>query len=123
MNSLYPLRHLRGQVDALQRRLKPALAILRLRNLAIEFCDEFDEAALREDPRQRDLPSMCIMFPHRIGQAGFRLDTSMDLCRYLRNCVDRCVRPDPREMVFTSLPWARRGPHLRPDLWERPYSA
>ena len=51
---MYSLCYLRRQADALQRRLRPVLQILRLRNLAMEFCDELDEAALSEDPRQRD---------------------------------------------------------------------
>ena len=43
---MYSISYLRRQTDALQQRLKPVLEILRLRNLAMEFCDEYDEAAL-----------------------------------------------------------------------------
>ena len=118
---MYSLSYLRRQVDALQRRLKPALAILRLRNLAMEFCDEYDEAAPCEDAQPRDNRSnMIIMFMPRVGQAGFRLDTFKDLNSYLFRCLDSGMRPEPRDIVFTLLPWARKGPHLRPDLWERP---
>ena len=120
---MYSISYLRRQADALRRRLQPVLQILRLRNLAMEFCDELDEAALNEDPRQRDLTGMCIMFMPRIGQAGFRLETSMDLDSYLRGCLNAGASPDPREMVFTLLPWARKGPLLRSDLWERPNAA
>ncbi len=122
--NLYSLRHLRSQVDALQKRLKPVLAILRLRNLAMEFCDELDESDLGEPhPNPDTRSSMCIMFPSRIGQAGFRLDTFGDLNRYLHQCIDNRSTPDPREMVFTLIPWAKKGPHLRPDLWDRPAAA
>ncbi len=121
---MYSINYLRRQVDALQCRLKPALAILRLRNLAMEFCDEFDEAASRQEPRQRGiLLDISRMFMPRVGQAGFRLDTFMDLMRYFTRCIDGYKPPEPRDIVFTLLPWARRGPHLRPDLWERSATA
>ena len=42
---MYSISYLRRQVESLHRRLEPVLDILRLRNLALEFCDEFDEAA------------------------------------------------------------------------------
>ena len=120
---MYSINYLRRQVDALQRKLKPVLAILKLRNLAMQFCNEFDEAVLSEDPHKRDLTGMCMMFPPRVGQAGFRLDTSMALVRYFLGCIQNRKAPDPREVVFTLIPWARRGPSLRPDLWERPQAA
>ncbi len=121
---MYSLSYLRRQVDALQRRLKPALAILRLRNLAMDFCDEYDEAASSEGSDARSvLAGMIMMFMPRVGQAGFRLDTFQELDKYLFRCLGSRACPDPREIVFTLLPWARRGPRLRPDLWERPASA
>ena len=121
---MYSLRHLRSQVDALQRRLKPVLAILRLRNLAMEFCDELEEAAFQEDPYQRNtLLEMSRMFMPRVGRAGFRLETYTDLMGNLVSCIDSRALPQPREIVLTLLPWARKGPHLRPDLWERPTAA
>ena len=121
---MYSIKQLRRQVDALQRRLKPALAILRLRNLAMEFCDEFEEASFREGPSRRNtLLDMSRKFPPRVGQAGFRLETYTDLMGNLVSCIDSRALPQPREIVFTLIPWARRGPHLRPDLWERPATA
>ena len=120
---MYSLSYLRRQVDALQRRLKPVLKVLRLRNLAMEFCDEYDEAAFSQESPRETLLEMSEMFPPRVGQAGFRLDTYHDLVAYLRRCIYAHQRPDPREVVFTLIPWARNGPHLRPDLWERPAAA
>ena len=121
---MYPHRHIRRQVDALRSRLKPILAILRLRNLAMEFCDEFDEAASSEGRNRREsLLGMSRMFMPHVGQAGFRLDTFNDLARYFARCIDNDFCPEPREIVFTLLPWAGRGPRLRPDLWERPAAA
>ena len=120
---MYSLSYLSRQVEALRRRLKPTLAILKLRNLAMEFCNEFDEAALSEDPGRRDLTGMCMTFMPRVGQAGFRLDTFQDLMRYFTRCIKGNTRPDSREVVFILIPWARKGPILRPDLWERPEAA
>ena len=69
---MYPLTHLSSQVDALRLRLKPALAVLRLHNLAMEFCDEFDEAASRFGPRQRDiLLDMSRMLGPRVVRSGY----------------------------------------------------
>ena len=118
---MYSIPYLRRQVDALRRRFKPVLAILKLRNLAREFCDEFDEAASSEKPR--DLQGVCMMFPPRVGQAGFRLDKGKELVRYFLDCRNNRTVPEPREVVFTLIPWAKRGPHLRADLWERPAAA
>ena len=121
---MYSISYLSRQVEALRRRLKPALAILKLRNLAMEFCDEFDAAASGEAPRRRDtLFNMSAMFIPRVGQAGFRLDTFQDLMDYFARCIRSSATPDPRDIVFTLIPWARKGPILRPDLWERPEAA
>ena len=59
----------------------------------------------------------------RVGRAGFRLDTFNDLNSYFVRRVNHRNRLEPREIVFTLLPWARRGPLLRPDFWERPAAA
>ena len=120
---MYSIRYLRSRVDALKRKLKPVLAILRLRNLAMEFCDEYDEAASPETPRRRDLQGVCMMFPHRVTKAGFRLGKGKELVRYFLGCKDNRTNPDPREVVFTLIPWAKRGPRLREDLWDRPAAA
>ena len=120
---MYSISYLRRQVDALQKRLKPVLAILKLRKLAMEFCYEFDEAAHGENSRKRDLHGVCMMFPHRVSQAGFSLGRGKDLVRYFLGCRDNSTAPEPREVVFTLIPWARKGPRLRADLWERPNPA
>ena len=118
---MYSISYLRRQVDALQRRIKPVLTILRLRNLAMQFCDEFDKAASAEPaPSREALRSICMMFPPRVSQAGYRLGKSKELVSYFLGSIDARTGPDPREVVFTLIPWARKGPILRPDLWERP---
>ena len=121
---MYSISYLRRQVDALPRKLKPVLEILELRNLAMEFCDEFDEAVLSEPaPSRGILIRMCMMFPPRVGEAGFRVGRGMELKNYFVNCLDTRTWPEPREAVFTLIPWARKGPRLRADLWERPSNA
>ena len=120
---MYSISYLRRQVDALQKKLKPVLAILRLRNLAREFCDEFDEAAHGEGSARRDLQAVCMMFPHRVSQAGYNLGKGKYLVRYFLDCKNNRTIPEPREVVFTLIPWAKKGPRLRADLWERPTAA
>ena len=120
---MYSLSYLSRQIEALRSRLKPVLAILKLRNLAMEFCDEFDEADSPDQPNRSHLTGMAVMFPPRVGQAGFRLETFQDVVDYLTRCIKGNRSPDPREIVFTLIPWARKGPILRPDLWERPQQA
>ena len=119
--NMYSISYLSRQVESLRRRLKPVLAIFKLRNLAMEFCDEYDEALRSEDPQSRNNLSNAVrMFPSRVGQAGFRLDTYPALVKYFLDCLSGKSAPEPREAVFTLIPWARKGPHLRPNLWERP---
>ena len=120
---MYSIGYLRRQVDALQKRIKPVLAILKLRNLARKFCDEFDEAANAEDSHKRDLRGICMMFSPRVGQAGFRLGRGKHLVHYFMDCHYNRTDPELREVVFTLIPWARRGPRLRADLWDRPEAA
>ena len=79
----------------------------------MEFCDEFDDAAAIEGPEQDTLLDLSRMFHAPRGQAGFRLDTYTDLMTYFARCIRSNDRPDPREIVFTLLPWARKGPNLR----------
>ncbi|MYC39093.1 MAG: hypothetical protein F4X66_19605, partial [Chloroflexi bacterium] len=108
---MYSLSYLSRQVEALRSRLRPVLPILKLRNLAMEFCGEFDEADSPEQPDRRQvLMDKAAMFPPRVGQTGFRLDTFQDLVDYFRRCIKGNTRPDPREIVFTLILWARKGP-------------
>lgn len=58
------------------------------------------------------------MFPPHVGQADFRLDTFQDLVDYFTRCIKGNIRPAPREIVFILIPWAKKGPILRPDLRE-----
>ena len=64
-----------------------------------------------------------MMFPHRVGQTGYRLGKGMDLLSYFMDCTDTRTNPEPREVVLTPIPRVRRGPRLSADLWERPEPA
>ena len=118
---MYSIGYLRRQVDALQKRFKPVLAILKLRNLARKFCDEFDEADSSEKPPSTEV--VCMMFPYRVTQAGFRLGKGRELVNYFMDCHYNRTAPELREVVFTLIPWAKKGPRLRADLWDRPEPA
>ena len=120
---MYSISYLRRQVESLRRKLEPVLTILRLRNLANQFCDEFDEAVHGEDSARSDLQGVCMMFPHRVSETGYGLGKGRELIRYFLGCRDNRTAPEPREVVFTLIPWARKGPRLRADLWERPSAA
>ena len=115
---MYSLRHLQRQVDPLKRDIKSVLAILKLRNPAMEFCDEFDEAASSEKPR--DLRGLCMMFPPRVGRVAPGLGKSKELLRYFLGCISSRTGPDPREVVFTLIPWARKGPTSAPASGSAP---
>ncbi len=41
---MYNLGHIRRRVETLKRRFAPAPAVIRLRRLSQEFCDEWEEA-------------------------------------------------------------------------------
>ena len=89
----------------------------------MQFCDEFDKAAAEPAPSRGALQSICMMFPPRVTQAGYRLGKGKELVSYFLSSIDARTGPEPREVVFTLIPWARKGPILRPDLWERPEAA
>ena len=120
---MYSISYLRRQVDALKRELEPVLTILRLRNLAEEFCDEFDEAIENQRTTKQDPDEVYVMFPHRVSEAGYNLGKGKELVCYFQDCKRKRIPCDLREVVFTLIPWARKGPHLRADLWLRSTAA
>ena len=61
-----------------------------------------------------------MMFPHRVARSGYRQGKGRELVRYFLDCRDNGTNPEPREVVFILILWARKGPCLRADLWERP---
>ena len=118
---MYSLKYLRRQVDDLRRRLKPVLAILHLRNLSMDFCDEFRQVAFSEGyPRSR-LTLMCILFQPRIGQAGFILDTVKALNKYHPGPRRRRrLSRSPRDGLHPAT-LGQKGPHPPPRPMGTPH--
>ncbi len=50
---MYNLSHIRRRVETLKRGCAPELAVIRLRRLSQEFCDDWDEAVSKEKPAPR----------------------------------------------------------------------
>ena len=112
---MHSLSYLTRQVEALRSKLRPVLAILKLRNLAMEFCGEFDEADSPEQPdRRQALMDKAAMFPPRVGQAGFRLDTFQGLVDYLTRCIKGQHPPRPPRNRLHPHPLGQERPHPPP---------
>lgn len=147
--SLYRLRR---RVDALCRKLAPELDVVRLRRLAEDYCDEWAVAVAdgKEPPPALPVASLELddpCHPHengdvvpvetgnarvrrkpepflgRIADAGFRLNTFMDLHRYLKECRDQGTIPGVHEIIQSLLPWARPGGYLECLRWDAPARA
>ena len=134
------LHHLRRRVDALCRKLASELDIVRLRSLAEDYCDEWAVAVAegKEPPPALPVVSLELDGPHprengalvlvetgtamvprqpepflrRVANAGFRLNTFMNLDRYLEGCRREDAIPGVREIIESLLPWARPGGYL-----------
>ena len=116
---MHSLRHYRRQVDDLQRRLKPVLAIFRLRNLAMEFCDEFDEVAAQPNARFA-LMNMSVKFMPRIRKAGFIIDTHTDLCATSASVSTTTSIPNPASSSSCSFPGPREALTSAPTYGSAP---
>ena len=99
--NLNRMNDLRRRVNALRRKMARALAVVRLRPLAREFCDQWDSALSGSRP----LPE-AHSFIRRVAQAGFRLTTFMAAHRYLERCRRQNALPGCHELVRSLLPWS-----------------
>ena len=95
------MNDLRRRVNALRRKMARALAVVRLRPLAQEFCAQWDSALSDSRP----LPQSH-SFIRRVAQAGFRLPTFMAAHRYLERCRRQNALPNCYELVRSLLPWS-----------------
>ncbi len=117
---MYPFNSIWGRIRHLQRRLAKDLAIIRLRRLAQEFCDDYEDAVKDDPPASHlELDRMGSAFIPSIGKAGFRLSTFMALRKYFERCLDYKRLPTPRDIVGALLPWAAEKGFMRASLWER----
>ena len=100
--NLNRMNDLRRRVNALRRKMARALAVVRLRPLAQDFCDQWDSALSGSRP----LPEPH-SFIRRVAQAGFRLPTFMAAHRYL----ERCRRQErPSQLIMSSSAPFSPGP-------------
>ena len=99
--NLNRMNDLRRRVNALRRKMARALAVVRLRPLAQEFCAQWDSAL----SGSQSLPEPH-SFIRRVAQAGFRLPTFMAAHRYLERCRRRNALPNCYELVRSLLPWS-----------------
>ena len=102
---MYTLSALRARVLALQRKLAPQLALLRLRRLAEEHCLQSSVAQADRQP-----PPEPHAFILRVASAGFRLTTYMAVQKYLERCRANNSLPDREDLVRALIPWARNYP-------------
>ena len=97
---------LRSRVNALRRRMALALAVVRLRRLAQEFCVQWTVARSDSEPPPDSHPLV-----RRVVDAGFRLPTFMAVHNYLDRCRSQNATPESDEIVRSLLPWsAALGP-------------
>ena len=88
------LDHYRRRINALKRRLAVPLAVVRLRPLAEEYCDQWVAAvADKEDPPPATLKdaldsgsSRATPFMQRVAAAGFRLGHWTAVERHIQQC-------------------------------------
>ena len=105
---MYTLSALRARVRALQRKLAPQLALLRLRRLAGEHC--LQSSAARAD---RQPPPESHAFIRKVASAGFRLPSFMAVHKYLERCRANNSLPDREDLLRALIPWSRDYPPPR----------
>ena len=97
------LRALRARVNALRREMAPALAVVKVRRTADDYCHRWSVAT-----SNHELPPD----PHRMIQglalAGLRLPSFASANNFLNGCRRSNTDPDPERLVAVLLPWARR---------------
>ena len=102
------LSSLRARVRALQRKLAPELAILRLRRLAEEHCLQSSAARAARQP-----PPDSHAFIRRVAAAGFRLTSFMAVHKYLERFRANNSLPDREHLLQALIPWSQHYPPPR----------
>ena len=96
------LSQLKKEVNSLKRKYASQLAVVRLRRLAQEFCDQWEAA--------RDAGKPSSMTTVESGQwfiqMGFRPRSFNGLFDCVRRCNENKEEPLPIEIVKAFLPWA-----------------
>ena len=121
---MYSFASIPRRLRALEKRLAKDLAIVRLRRVAEDFCDDYEDAVSDDPPASsHELDEMVTDFIPEIAKAGYRLCTFMSLRKYLERCMADKKVPEPRGIVGNLLPWAAEGGFLHAHLWARPDGA
>ena len=97
------LRSLRARVNALRRKMVHALAIVRVRRIADDYCHRWFVAT-----SNHELPPDPQPFIRRMGKAGLRLPSFAAAHNFLNDCRRKNIDPDPERLVRVLLPWSRR---------------
>ena len=103
------LSRIRSKIEALERKLALPLAVVKLRPLAEEFCDQWEVAKDAKKPLPQAHP-----FIQRIAGKGVRLNTFTNLPPYFRRCQENKESPDASEIVKTLLPQAYKFSIIEP---------
>ena len=105
---MYTLSALSARVRALQRKLAPQLALLRLRRLAEDHCRQSSVAQADRQP-----PPDSHAFIRRVASAGFRLSSFMAVHKYLERCRAKNSLPDREDLLRALIPWSQDYPPPR----------
>ena len=97
------LRALRARVNALRRKMVHALAIVRVRRMADDYCHRWFVATSNSE-----LPPDPHRLIQRLGRAGLRLPSFATANNFLHDCRREKTAPDPERLIRILLPWARR---------------
>ena len=94
------LSQIKREVNALKRKYAKALAVVRLRRLAQEFCDEWDANRVEGKPAMQAIDS---------GQwfikRGYRPRSLNRLFDYIRRCAEAKEAPKAYDIVKALIPW------------------
>ncbi len=110
----------RRRIDVLKRKLAPELAFVRLRRLAGEFSNEWDEAISGKKPAPRHaldakISAFILRIRRvRIRRVRIRINTFMALRKYLERCIEgsrapRTSRHRGRPAALGREPWLAPG--------------
>ena len=106
------LIQVRNRINYLRRKYAIPLAIARLHPIAEEFCDQWDIARANSGSSPAPEPGALPVsqpFIQRLVARGFRLNTFMDLHRYLERCQKSNTCPNPLGIIQSLYPQA--GPN------------
>ena len=127
------LRRLRNRINALKRRFALPLAVIRLRPLAEEFCQEWAQARAgcggpKAPSKQKPAPltsaqTGALPFIRRVADHGFRLPTFIGLHKYLERCRAADTLPECREIIRRLLPHSANSVLQAILQWDAPAAA